>query len=162
MRETTNHRNAFLATKTFQISEKPFIILIILIFIVIIKENYAVVNESITVEMIQIEATFESQPDENRNFNIPMKVKDESLEIEEVFHKRDEILQRSCEFVNKLNTANRIATISQLKEIHLLLHDLEISRDIIAKKLSPYDETKIDLDKNQENFINRIILIFTN
>ena len=73
MRENTNQRNAFLATKTFQISEKPFIILIILIFIVIIKENYAVVNESITVEMIQIEATFDSQPDENRNLKIPAK-----------------------------------------------------------------------------------------
>ena len=149
MRENTNPRNAFRASKTFQISEKPFIILIILIFIVIIKENYAIVNESITVEMIQIEATFDSQP-KNRNLKIPMKVKDETKEIEEVFHERNEILQRTCEFVNKLNTANRIATISQLKEIHLLLHDLKISRDIIAKKLSPYDETKIELDKNQE------------
>ena len=67
---------------------------------------------------------------------------------------RGSLIQRSCEFINKLNTANRIATITQLKEIHLLLHDLEISRDMIAKKLSPYDETKIELDKNQENFIN--------
>ena len=86
-------------------------------------------------------------------------MKDETREIEEVFHERNEILQRSCEFVNKLNTANRIATINQLKEIHLLLHDLKISREIIAKKLSPYDETKIELDKNQENFKNRILII---
>ena len=88
--------------------------------------------------------------------------KDESLEIEKVIQKRNEILQRSCEFVNKINTANRIATINQLKEIHLLLHDSKISREIIAKKLSPYDETKIELDKNQENFKNRILKIFTN
>ena len=27
---------------------------------------------------------------------------------------------------------------------------------MIAKKLSPYDETKTELDKNQENFINRL------
>lgn len=135
MRENTNHRNAFLASKTFQISKiiylKPFIIyLIFLIFIVIIKENYPVVNE-------------------NHNLEISMKAKDEILEIKEVFHQRQEILQRSCQFINKLNTVNRMATISQLKEIHLLLHDLAISRDIIAKKLSPYDETKIELDKNQ-------------
>ena len=26
---------------------------------------------------------------------------------------------------------------------------------MIANKLSPYDETKIELDENQENFINR-------
>ena len=162
MRENKNNRNAFVASKTFQISEKPFIFLIILIFIVIIKENYAVVNESITVEMIQIEATFDSKPDENHNLNIPMKVKDETQEIKEVFHKRNEILQRSCEFKTKLNTANRIATINQLKEINLLLHDLKISRDVIAKNLSPYDETKIELDKNQENFKNRILIIFTN
>ena len=163
MRENTNQRNAFLATKTFQISEKPFIILIILIIIVIIKENYAVVNESIAAEMIQIEANFDSQPDDNHNLKIPMKVKDETQEIKGVFHKRNEILQRSCEFVTKLNTANRIATISQLKEIHLLIHDLKISREIIAKKLSQYDETKIELVKNQENFKkNRILIIFTN
>ena len=62
-------------------------------------------------------------------------------------------MKKSCEFINKLNTANRIATISKLKEIHLHLHDLKISRDIIAKKLSPYDETTIELDQNQENFI---------
>ena len=68
---------------------------------------------------------------------------------------RGSLLQRSCEFINKLNTANRLATISQLKEIHLLLHDLEISRGLISEKLSPYDETKIELDKDQENFINR-------
>ena len=133
MRENTNHRNAFLASKTFQISKiiylKPFIIyLIFLIFIVIIKENYPVVNE---------------------NHNLEISMKDEILEIKEVFHQRQEILQRSCQFINKLNTVNRMATISQLKEIHLLLHDLAISRDIISKKLSPYDETKIELDKNQ-------------
>ena len=68
---------------------------------------------------------------------------------------RGSLLQRSCEFINKLNTANRIATITHLKEIHLLLHDLEISRSLISEKLSPYDETKIELDENQENFINR-------
>ena len=133
MRENTNHRNAFLASKTFQISKiiylKPLIIyLIFLIFIVIIKENYPVVNE---------------------NHNLEISMKDEILEIKEVFHQRQEILKRSCQFINKLNTVNRMATISQLKEIHLLLHDLAISRDIIAKKLSPYDETKIELFKNQ-------------
>ena len=151
MRENRNH--------TFQISEKPFIIVIILIFIVIIKENYTIVNESITVEMINIEATFNSQPDENRYLKISMKKKDETLEIKEVFNHRHEILQRSCEFINKLNTANRKAAISQLKEIHLVLQDLEISRDIIAKKLSPYDETNVELDKDQEYFIKRATIL---
>ena len=48
MRENKNHPNAFFVSKTFQISEKPFIILLFLIFIFIIKANYAVVTETIT------------------------------------------------------------------------------------------------------------------
>ena len=57
MRENKIHWNT-LASMTFQISERPFIILIMLIIIIVFKENYTIANENITVEMIKIEAIF--------------------------------------------------------------------------------------------------------
>ena len=50
-------------------------------------------------------------------------------------------------------TANRKATVHELKEIHLLLHDMSVSRDEIKKKLNSYVNTTGKLVKNQENFI---------
>ena len=91
MRENKIDRNT-LASKTFQISEKTFIVLIIFIIIIVFKENYTIANENITVEMIKIEATFNSQPDENRNFKIAMNA-NETQKIKENFHRRHEILQ---------------------------------------------------------------------
>ena len=55
-----------------------------------------------------------------------------------------------------MNTANRIATVKVLKEIHLLLHDLSKSRDDIANKLKPYHETKIVLNKLQYGIIDGV------
>ena len=83
-----------LASKTFQISEKPFIVLVMLIIIIVFKENYTIANENITVEMIKIEAIFNSNstPDENRNLKIAMNG-NETRRIKENFHRRHEILQ---------------------------------------------------------------------
>ena len=50
-------------------------------------------------------------------------------------------------------TANKEATLDELKEIHLLLHDMSVSRDEIEKKLNSYVNTTGKLVKNQENFI---------
>ena len=50
-------------------------------------------------------------------------------------------------------TANSEATLDELKEIHLLLHDMSVSRDEIEKKLNSYVNTTGKLVKNQENFI---------
>ena len=93
MRENKIHWNT-LASMTFQISERPFIILIMLIIIIVFKENYTVANESITVEMIKIEAIFnsDSTPDKNRNLKIAMNGH-ETQRIKENFHRRHEILQ---------------------------------------------------------------------
>ena len=77
-------------------------------------------------------------------------------QVEQVFHRRKEILDRSCSFIKQLNTANRVATIKELKEIHLLLHDLAKSRDDIVSKLEPYDETKIVLNKLQYGIIDGV------
>ena len=93
MRENKIDRNT-LASKTFQISEKPFIVLIMLIIIIVFKENYTIANENITVEMIKIEAIFnsDSTPDENRNLKIAING-NETRKIKENFHRRHEILQ---------------------------------------------------------------------
>ena len=93
MREIKIDRNT-LASKTFQISEKSFIVLVMLIIIIVFKENYTIANENITVEMIKIEAIFNSDPtpDENRNFKIAMNA-NETQKIKENFHRRHEILQ---------------------------------------------------------------------
>ena len=93
MRENKIHWNT-LASKTFQISERPFIILIMLIIIIVFKENYTIANENITVEMIKIEAIFnsDSTSDENRNLKIAMNG-NEMQRIKENFHRRHEILQ---------------------------------------------------------------------
>ena len=85
--------------------------------------------------------------------NLSLEIVDEKSKIEEVFHRRKTLLERSCSYINQLNTANRIASINQLKEIHLLLHDLDASHESIAKRLESYGETKISLDKTQENFM---------
>ena len=82
--------------------------------------------------------------------NFSPEIVDEGSKIEEVFHRRKTLLERSCSFITQLNTVNRIASINQLKEIHLLLHDLDASYESIAKRLESYDETKISLDKNRE------------
>ena len=50
-------------------------------------------------------------------------------------------------------TANREATLDELKEIHLSLHDMSVSRDKIEQKLKKYINTTAKLVKNQENFI---------
>ena len=77
-------------------------------------------------------------------------------EVEQVFHRRKEILDRSCTFIKQLNTANRIATVKELKEIHLLLHDLAKSRDNIVSKLEPFNETEIRLNKLQYGIIDGV------
>ena len=78
---------------------------------------------------------------------------DDIFTIEEVFQRRKKILERSCSFIEQLNTANRIATVNELKEIHLLLQDLKASNENIAKKLQSYEETEILLHKTQESFL---------
>ena len=82
--------------------------------------------------------------------NSSLEIVDERSKIEDVFYRRKTLLERSCSFINQLKTANRIATIDELKEIHLVLHDLDASYESIAKRLKSYAETKISLDKNQE------------
>ena len=93
MRENKIHWNS-LASKTFQISEKTFIVLIMLIIIIVFKENYTIANENITVEMIKIEAIFNSNstPGEKPNLKIAMNG-NETQRIKENFHRRHEILQ---------------------------------------------------------------------
>ena len=81
---------------------------------------------------------------------------DDTFNIEEVFHRRKKILERSCSFIKQLKTANRIATANELKEIHLLLYDLEATTENIANKLQYYVETETLLNKTQESFMIQI------
>ena len=57
-----------------------------------------------------------------------------------------------------MNIANRIATVKELKEIHLLLHDLTKSRANIANKLKPYvfNVSKTFLNKPQYGIIDGV------
>ena len=88
--------------------------------------------------------------------NLSQESFDDTTNIEEIFQSRKKILERSCSFIKQLNTANQIATVNELKEIHLLLHDLKASSEEIAKKLQFYNQTKILLHKSQESFMIQI------
>ena len=67
-------------------------------------------------------------------------------------------MKRSCSFIKQLKSANRIATIGELKEIHYLLHDLNTPLDVISSKLQPFDkqnlsdQTKFNIDGVGEPF----------
>ena len=54
-------------------------------------------------------------------------------------------MRRSCSFIKQLISANKIATIDELKEIHYLLHDLNIPMDVITSKLERYKQQKVQL-----------------
>ena len=88
--------------------------------------------------------------------NLSLDSFDDTTNIEEIFQSRKKILERSCSFITQLNTANQIATVNELKEIHLLLHDLKASSEEIAKKLQFYNQTKILLQKTQDSFMIQI------
>ena len=160
MRESMNGEPTFKLKSL--ISEKSFIFLIIIILMILIRENNSIKNENVVVEMLSIEATVnvaEDAQNSNSNKDVPLEEKQnrnnfESLKIEDIFNQRNQILQRSCSFLRQLNNVNRRATINELKEIHLLLHDLSVSCDEIAKKLKPYDKLETRLEENQENFLN--------
>ena len=123
---------------------------------VILEEIYSNKNEDNDSEMISVAARLYSKPSDNFKIAIQSKngiLKNETVEIEKIFQHRYQILQRSCEFINKLNAANRIANVSELQDIHLLLHDLTIPHELIVKKLLPYENIEIEVYENQENFI---------
>ena len=61
-----------------------------------------------------------------------------SPSIDEIFEMRRKIMRRSCSFIKQLISANKIATIDELKKIHYLLHDLNIPLDVITSKLERY------------------------
>jgi len=67
-------------------------------------------------------------------------------------------MKRSCSFIQQLKSANKIATIDELKEIHYLLHDLNTPLDVISSKLAPFDkqnlsyQTKFNIDGVGEPF----------
>ena len=82
--------------------------------------------------------------------NSSLEIVDDKSKIEKVFHRRNTLLERSCSFINQLNTANRIAIIDELKKIHLLLHDSEASHESITNTLESYDEKKFHLIKNRK------------
>ena len=136
-----------LRTKKFNTIEKIFILLIFLIAILFTRENYLIKNENIIVEMINIQTTVNGALEKSDNEN-------EQFDIKKIFKRRNEILDRSCLFLNRLKAANEKATINELKEIHLILHALSKSREEIAKLLEPYEDIENTLDKNQENFID--------
>ena len=46
----------------------------------------------------------------------------------------------------------KIASIDELKEFHILLHDLTISKDCLAEKLKSYEESSFQLGPGQETF----------
>ena len=77
---------------------------------------------------------------------------EKSLSMDEIFKMRAKIMKRSCTFIKQLKSANRIATIGDLKEIHNLLHDLNTPLDVISSKLKPFDkqnlsyQTKFNID----------------
>jgi len=68
-----------------------------------------------------------------------------SLPIEEIFEMRKKIMKRSCSFIKQLIDANKIATIDELKEIHYLLHDLNVPTNVITSKLKRYKQQKLEL-----------------
>ena len=88
---------------------------------------------------------------------VSLETLNQVLPLEQIFHNRKEILERSCSFIEQLKTVNRIANVNELKEIHLLLHDLMTSHDKIAKRLQSYDKTEISLNRTQENFMMNFI-----
>ena len=121
-----------------------------------LEEIYSNINKDKDSEMISVAPRFYSKPSDNVKIAMQSKnetLKNETMDIEKIFQHRHRILQRSCEFINKLNAANRIANVSELQDIHLLLHDLTIPHELIVKKLLPYENIEIEVYKNQENFI---------
>ena len=119
----------------------------------IIKKVLAAVIILIAIIYIVMDNVLENE----ESINIgSLETLHEEVELEQVFHERKEILDRSCSFIKQLNTANRIATVKELKEIHLLLHDLAKSRDNIASKLEPFDETEMRLNKLQYGIIDGV------
>ena len=54
-------------------------------------------------------------------------------------------MKRSCSFIKQLIDANKIATIEELKEIHYLLHDLNVPTNVITSKLKRYKHHKLEL-----------------
>ena len=132
MNETKNASH-FIKSKLVQ---KLFVAIIFIIFLIhIATEN---VLEKICATCVQ---------------KISSGALDGTFNMEDVFHRRKKILERSCSFIKQLKTANRIASVNELKEIHLLLHDLEASTENVANKLQSYDETETLLNKTQESFM---------
>ena len=98
--------------------------------------------------------------------------------IEETFSRRKLIYQRSCSMIKKLITLNKkgltnewcrkviityqgmveflypimIASIEELKEFHLLLHNLTLSKNRIIDKLKSYEESSLQLGPAKETF----------
>ena len=68
-----------------------------------------------------------------------------SPSIDEIFEIRRKVMKRTCSFIKQLISANKIATIDELKEIHYLLHDLNIPLDVITSKLERYKQQKVQL-----------------
>jgi len=50
-----------------------------------------------------------------------------------------------------------IASIEELKEFHLLLHNLTLSRDRIIEKLKSYEESTFQLGPGQETFDQNVL-----
>ena len=69
-------------------------------------------------------------------------VKKKFQSTSEIFELRRKIMKRSCSFLSQLKSANKIAKIDELKEIHYLLHDLNIPLDVIKSQLEPYKKQK--------------------